>query len=274
MEKPWSKRNADAILECVRILLAVCPEAATKSYDNGLLPLHVACKRLGHGQAAADALKLLLQANPAAAFEERDSDCTEPEWLATHYCHYGRGARRFDESEAPTFNSKGWLPLHFAAYGGGPKGRDSAVSMRVLLEANPAAARAVTPLGHPPLHLATISYRDGRVMEAHMKELLKVYPKAARKTDFVGNTPLHLLCISYEMATLPVARLVVSAYPRALKKKNAYGLTPLDGLESKDRTELQYQLIANFHSWMDRKFGTRGGAGGWSVAGRPGSDWE
>lgn len=59
-----------------------------------------------------------------------------------------------------------------------------------------------------------------------IRSLIKAYPKAAKKRDFEGSTPLHFAC-HYGIRSIEVLQLLIDACPAAVHRRDIYGRSPL-----------------------------------------------
>jgi len=218
--------------DIVELLLKYDPDAASKkTSSNRRLPLHVACDTYAGN---VDVVKTLYDAFPQA-ITIRDDDGKSPSALSKRSKHrksnpikifvqaqlaYARKAKDTTVMMAP--DSKGWLPLHHGLVDMAPLG-----TVKLLLEGNSVAARAVDNQFAFPLHVAcefsstkAVKYLveldiNGRILEhcdtnkdsilhyacrggnlGVVKYLLANHASlvSSAEVNEKGELPLHLLC--------------------------------------------------------------------------------
>jgi ankyrin repeat protein len=184
------------------------------------------CNRPGsHTPQVAAALSLLLEADPTAVVERDMPHSCTPLHLV---CKAGgsrpevsvqvvRQLLRFNPHAATIADDESYLPLHHASEVG-----CGVEMMDVLLDANPAAAMAMTRKHDSALSLACTSNKS---VDAVLR-LIQANPKALTTKNDYGFAPLHCVCRAYQ-PRMGIVQALIEADPECVRLQTNAGETPV-----------------------------------------------
>ena len=112
--------------------------------------------------------------------------------------------------------------------------------IRRYLDAHPEAATGKNKCGQFPLHYASESISNTKVL----MDILNAHPQAAGKKDNIGWFPLHHAVAHNK--NLEVVKLIFDAHPEAAAKKTKYGHSPLHMAAYNENPEV-VKLILDAH---------------------------
>ncbi|GMH80263.1 hypothetical protein TL16_g08475 [Triparma laevis f. inornata] len=188
-------------VEALELLLDTFPEEASELSKSGKLPLHVAC---GNEHVNVKAIELLVSVNPNAAkvtAEVQDEESKQRKSVAFNRIKQQqlednllgmmdvRRAPSGLDSEDPNASDdrlaleSGRTPLHFASENKAMKWD----ALRVVIDANPEAAKLTDALLALPLHHLA---ENPKVTAMAFRVMVKANPAATKEEDLHGNTPL------------------------------------------------------------------------------------
>ena len=241
-------------------ILTVFPEIATQvTKQSGKMLLHHTALK-SSAAMATEALKMVLKANPSAAFSQDASGATALHWITNNPVVNSNLIMLLISANprSPfTPDNEGFLPLHWAVNNSNSSNTGGVEAVATLLSVHAGAASTPCHRGTLPLHWCltnTIQSKNamkgvGEVSSsvnlAVLHALLEVYPDAARTFDDDGFLPIHRLVdrgttpnVMQKSTNNPNSsttinpvceslRWLLDIYPQALRCPNSDGCLPL-----------------------------------------------
>lgn len=195
-------------MEVVRSLYNFYPRMANSKDNDGDLPLHYAARY----SESTEMIQFLLQANPSATKVHGEGNLVPLQNALYNESETLKVAivkvlLDADPAAASTVHSDGDTVFHIAI--NQECKRDL---LEHLLAAFPAGVRVQNDIGYLPLHAACLTKDIPRSVE-NVELLLDIYPEAASVPCVYGHIPAHLAA---ESSTPEVLSKVLAAYPQGI----------------------------------------------------------
>ncbi len=181
--------NKKSTVGIIRCLLEYFPTAASAVDDEGLLPLHHAC-RYGPNNQTLGVIQLLIDAAP---------------------------------DSVRCVSNDGHLPLHSLCTNEKIDETTATDILKLLLERHPESIRHANSAkdeGLLPIHVAAMMSKSPQFCRV----LIETYPGSQQMADQVGMLPLHYACMNNTIMTI---KYLYKLYPDAINHETTHGLYPI-----------------------------------------------
>lgn len=229
--------TTDGDLESIKCLLEAAPRAATRTDQSALFtPLHLICR--GTRTIYLPIVEALVRAAPEALLIQDFNG-----YLPLHHaCENGADAAIVrclldaEKQAASMLTRKSDTALSLAC-----TANKSVETVRILLEANPAASLQPNDYGFLPIHCSCRAYQAQGLI---VRELLRVCPQAALKTTNGGESAMHLAS-SNASASVGILDMLTKTF-QSLREEN--------GIEERREFTMRDKILTSTVGNTPRKF--------------------